>query len=533
MLAFGQGQITANYPQQAHVRTWMVAQATPGNQGSDAGLQYTKELLMNEIRKLVKSNDCKTALEKLEKFLTTFPDDREAQNLKTFVHKECRKALQGLLRLQVEPVGAVVSELQEGNRLAELGKVPESGVFEADVYPEQFGRPITLVVGKPGWASKTLRAVTLSKERPTHDFGMIQLQPLVAALEIETNVPDVTVTLQGPAGPVEVNTGPMKKVTVNEISTGVPYQLTFTKQGYETLSPAPVTIPPDFAGKTATTGLITLTPVGGGTAEPSAGVPELNEKAIQAAKDGKFDQVQSLIEQGAGVNSKDEDDATLLAWACDAGNNKVVSFLIERGADVNAKDTNGTSPIHWAAKNGNVEVLRLLVEKGVGVDDKDKEGSTPLMWAAAEGHADAVEFLLNEGADPNVAVDLKQPENEGKKVRAKMTALIAAAHAGNAKIVELLIDKGADVDVKGDRGRTALYEAAERGYADVVQILVDKGADGEIATRDDWTPLVAAADNGHGDVVDILVKAGATSQQELAGKVAKMRGHKDIADSLK
>jgi len=59
-----------------------------------------------------------------------------------------------------------------------------------------------------------------------------------------------------------------------------------------------------------------------------------------------------------------------------------VQTLLENGADPNAKDNAGHTPLHWAAHLGHVEIVELLLERGANPNAEDNYGSTPLHEAA-------------------------------------------------------------------------------------------------------------------------------------------------------
>ena len=89
---------------------------------------------------------------------------------------------------------------------------------------------------------------------------------------------------------------------------------------------------------------------------------ELNDKLIDAVKNGDIKNVRELIENGADVNAKDKNRWTALHEAALNGNIDAAKFLIENGA--------------------NVDVAKVLIEKGADVDAKNNDGGTALHWAA-------------------------------------------------------------------------------------------------------------------------------------------------------
>jgi ankyrin repeat protein len=90
-----------------------------------------------------------------------------------------------------------------------------------------------------------------------------------------------------------------------------------------------------------------------------------------------------------------------LLEAAENGDLIKVQTLLENGANPNAKDNAGRTPLHIAALWGRVEIVKLLLERDVNPNAKDNYGDTPLHIAALWGHVEIVKILLERGADPN------------------------------------------------------------------------------------------------------------------------------------
>ena len=83
---------------------------------------------------------------------------------------------------------------------------------------------------------------------------------------------------------------------------------------------------------------------------------------------------------------------------------KVITSLLEGGADVNARAENDVTPLHMAAiENTNPEVIRVLLGAGADVNAKTGESVTPLHLAAMDNtNPEVVEVLLESGADAKI-----------------------------------------------------------------------------------------------------------------------------------
>ncbi|MDR2169899.1 MAG: ankyrin repeat domain-containing protein [Planctomycetaceae bacterium] len=134
------------------------------------------------------------------------------------------------------------------------------------------------------------------------------------------------------------------------------------------------------------------------------------EVLFETIEQGDLDKLKNLIDSGANVNAKDEDNWTLLHCAASYNSNSsILKYLVLQGADVNAKDEDGWTALHYAAsENNNVEIVEYLISQGIDGNVKNKDGSTPLHCAAKNSNAsiDILKLLESHGADVN-AIDQK------------------------------------------------------------------------------------------------------------------------------
>lgn len=173
----------------------------------------------------------------------------------------------------------------------------------------------------------------------------------------------------------------------------------------------------------------------------AAGTEQLLGQAQQAVREGRFADLQQLLQAGVDANALDAEGQTMLMRAADRGDLKSVELLLAHGAQVNAKtavdqegrgahtalhdairqdavdvadalvragaDTHAKAnqlwtPMHYAAYLGAVKSIRYLHRHGVGIDEpfSGARGSTPLMLASQYGQVQAIRVLLELGADP-------------------------------------------------------------------------------------------------------------------------------------
>ncbi|MCJ1483377.1 hypothetical protein MMC06_003544 [Schaereria dolodes] len=199
----------------------------------------------------------------------------------------------------------------------------------------------------------------------------------------------------------------------------------------------------------------------------------------EAAREGRTDAVESLLNANPRLATKRDDDERL--------------------------------PIHWAVSYNHIPVVKLLVSrKDFDPDVQDASGWTPLMIASSiqEGD-DLVDLLLKKGADVNM------------KNFSGQTALHFCASKNNLEIARKLISHKASARVKDKRSQLALHRAAAIGSVPMVKLLLESKSPLNATDIAGYTALHHAISEGHGDTALVLLKAGAeTDKKDVDGHLA-------------
>ena len=89
---------------------------------------------------------------------------------------------------------------------------------------------------------------------------------------------------------------------------------------------------------------------------------------------------------------------TALHFATENGHVESVQLLIQNGAEINAKDNQQATPLHFAVRSGNYEVVNLLLKNGAKKELKNNANLTPLQYAEMSEHEDfkRISTLLNQ-----------------------------------------------------------------------------------------------------------------------------------------
>jgi len=82
--------------------------------------------------------------------------------------------------------------------------------------------------------------------------------------------------------------------------------------------------------------------------------------ATYAAGNGCVECMKALLAAGVAVNSRLDNDLTLLMWAAPYGQVAMVNYLLEQGADKNARDNRGQTALDLAREAKQEAVIPLL-----------------------------------------------------------------------------------------------------------------------------------------------------------------------------
>jgi len=100
----------------------------------------------------------------------------------------------------------------------------------------------------------------------------------------------------------------------------------------------------------------------------------INEQLLDASRRGDIDKIKELLDSGADIETKNDNDDTPLLWASSAGFDNAVKLLLERGANTEAKTKSGNYPIIFASRIGAFKMVRLLLEYAANINVHNYSG---------------------------------------------------------------------------------------------------------------------------------------------------------------
>ena len=206
-----------------------------------------------------------------------------------------------------------------------------------------------------------------------------------------------------------------------------------------------------------------------------------------------------IVERSQNVNARGlQLDETPLSVASRRGYSEIARALLEHGADMGTRDNDNYSPLDRASQKGHVKVVQVLLEYGADVNSSDKDDcATALHRASGCGEVATARVLLDHGADPTAR------DNNDR------TPLHYAVEGNHAAVARVLLERGADTNPRDSKIRTPLHLASWHGYLDVVWLLLQQGADTNVRDDEGRTPFQNASARGHQGVMQSLLKHGA------------------------
>ncbi|EKD52329.1 MAG: ankyrin repeat protein, partial [uncultured bacterium] len=189
--------------------------------------------------------------------------------------------------------------------------------------------------------------------------------------------------------------------------------------------------------------------------------------------------VSYLIEKGANVNLRGDQNLPPLVRAVQRGNKEIVKILLDAKAHVNASEVEGEDGVGTffalneavLEKPVNLEIMEILLGAQANVNRKNSQGQTALHRSVSRQYQNATELLLSHGADVNVQ-DTKSSDTPLMRLCAE------SPHTQpNEAFFKMLITQGAKLDIENKFGDTALLIAARVRNTKMVDLLITLGAD--------------------------------------------------------
>lgn len=123
------------------------------------------------------------------------------------------------------------------------------------------------------------------------------------------------------------------------------------------------------------------------------------DKLFAAVKRNSHLEVECAVNEGAFVDARNTDNATVLHHACWKGYSEIAKILLKSKANPSAISKDGNTPLHYAAKFGHLEIVKILLSNGAVHDATAATGKTPLDLTDNQGIASLLQLIKQSFQD--------------------------------------------------------------------------------------------------------------------------------------
>ena len=247
-------------------------------------------------------------------------------------------------------------------------------------------------------------------------------------------------------------------------------------------------------------------------------VPPAPNRLLVAACIGSDEELKALLTH-CDVAHKAENrsiGSLALFLAVESERFDAVQTLLDVGVDVNSRDNVGQTALHRATRRESGILMHMLLRNGANLECKNDDGFTAWSANAHTLNETLLRILLEAGADPNT------------KAHAGVSELYGAASNGNVEYTKFLLKSGTDPSIKTRFGWAPLHWASHHGHDECVQLLLRGGADVSAMSDAKTTPLDLALQANQFATIDLLRKAGAKEGKHILEELR----HKDHAEAV-
>ncbi|KAK9803445.1 hypothetical protein WJX73_001659 [Symbiochloris irregularis] len=114
---------------------------------------------------------------------------------------------------------------------------------------------------------------------------------------------------------------------------------------------------------------------------------------LEAAADGKTDELKQLLKDGADVDQTDHKGRSSLQFACGFGHLDCAEALIGAKASVDSQDSDGNTALHYAGGYDQPDAIAFLLKHNADKNIKNAEDATAAGVAEMNGHTEVINLL--------------------------------------------------------------------------------------------------------------------------------------------
>ncbi|KAF9772119.1 hypothetical protein IL306_010177 [Fusarium sp. DS 682] len=245
--------------------------------------------------------------------------------------------------------------------------------------------------------------------------------------------------------------------------------------------------------------------------KPDLGSARTQEELRAAVIKGYTEVVEALLEGGVDVNTVNEDNESLLAYAVkNNAASDMVRKILEYNPDLELRDKKQNTALHWIQSSVTLETVRLIVNAGGRLDSQNFHKKTPLIYAIRAKLDNVFSYMLKK--KPTLLTrDLALSDEV-------ITPLHEACIGGSLAMVRTMIEHQMDVNssCEGVYG-TPLIAATLRSDAlfsdlasEIIVLLLVNGASPGVPGGLFQYPLISACLSCPVSIIQLLLNSDAS-----------------------
>ena len=214
----------------------------------------------------------------------------------------------------------------------------------------------------------------------------------------------------------------------------------------------------------------------------------VNDKIVQEEKI-----TEELIEYVNDCIEKRYKNYIPLILAAKKNDVDILKFLLEKGADINEKDNNDDTILRIGCRDNKIEIVNLALKCKPNSDTLEAS----LYTAICQGHIECVKILLNAGANMNF--------NKYQDLFEYIINMDLKINS-NCETTKEAFKRGANIKMLNDKGFHVLQSAASTNNLIMFELLIKNGIDVNQDLKGYWSPFDTALRRSKNDSHENLIK---------------------------
>lgn len=218
-----------------------------------------------------------------------------------------------------------------------------------------------------------------------------------------------------------------------------------------------------------------------------------------AAEQKDITSLKILHMSGVNLNVRGQYGRQPIHSAALAGNYEGAKYLLENGAYVDSNDNNDNTGLLLATSTGDIKVVDLFLAYKADAKKRNKKGEDILCIAVNNNRRNLIERLKQH---PDVKIDGR--DDAGK------TAFMNATIAGNHPMMRILYEAGANIHILDNKGENAIHKVTQTGDINGLALLIPYHSSDQLDKKNHQgnSPIFVAIENGNCNIITQLLHAG-------------------------